>query len=219
MSIGSNLLRYSDKQKFVCADFETTGLVLHDSTPWQLAYDTFTLKDNLSSKNRYIWWSDLQVSKQAAIVTGFNYDTYKEKAEDPIKILEEFEDILYSKEYKVISQNWLGYDSMILNVMRRKLGKKEYYDYLYQPYKAYDTLALSKAIKKSITPDISSSNAFLAWQYKMLSLVEKGLKCSLGAMGKELQINFDEKGLHNAANDVMLNIEVFRKQVWSLELI
>jgi DNA polymerase III epsilon subunit-like protein len=198
---------------------ETTGLNLIHTLPWQLGYVTFTLNENLTEVNRYIWWPSLRVSADAARITRFNYQEYKDKAEDPAKVLEEFEDILYSESYKCISQNWLGYDSMIINSWRRALNLPIRYDYLYQPFKVYDTLCLSRAIKKGIKPDIGSSNAFLAWQYKMSSLREKGLKCSLGAIGKELQVEFDEAGLHDALKDVRLNREVFRKQIWSMELI
>jgi DNA polymerase III epsilon subunit-like protein len=217
--IGSNLLRYDKEQKYICGDVETTGLNLIYALPWQLGYTTFTLDNNLTEANRYIWWPNLKVSADAQRITRFNPQEYKEKAEDPTKVLEEFEDILYSESYKCVSQNWLGYDSMIINVWRRALGKKPYYDYLYQHFKVYDTLSLSRSIRKGIKPDTSSSNAFLAWQYKMQSIHEKNLKCSLGAIGKELGVQFDEAGLHDALKDVRLNREVFRKQVWSIELI
>jgi DNA polymerase III epsilon subunit-like protein len=219
MSIGTELLRYNNQQKFICPDCETTGLNLLYALPWQVGYVTFDLKNNLTKENRYIWWPDLKVSADAARITRFDYGYYKDKAEDPVKVLEELEDVLYSESYKVVSQNWLGYDSMIINSWRRALKLKPRYDYLYQPFKVYDTLAISRAIKKGIKPDTSSSNAFLSWQYKMQSIHQKGLKCSLGAIGKELGVVFDENSLHDALSDVLLNVEVFRKQVWNMELI
>lgn len=219
MSVGSNLLRYQKDQLFVCPDVETTGLNLIHTLPFQIGYATFTLEKNLTKESRYIWWPELRMSADAARITRFDYNFYKERAEDPKKVLEEFEDILYSESYKCVSQNWLGYDSMIINSWRRALGLKPRYDYLYQPFKVYDTLCLSRAIKKGLKPDTSSSNAFLAWQYKMQSIHQKGLKCSLGAMGKELGVEFNEGGLHEALTDVLLNVEVFRKQVWQMELV
>jgi DNA polymerase III epsilon subunit-like protein len=217
--IGSNFLRYNNNQLFVLPDSETTGLNLLYSLPWQLGYCIFSLKENISEKKRYIWWPNLRVSSDAARITRFNYKTYKENAEDPRKVLEEFEDILYSASYKCVSHNWLGYDSMIINSWRRELGLSIRYDYLYQPYKVYDTLCIARAIKKGIRPDTSSSDSFLAWQYKMSSLREKGLGCSLGAIGKEYGIKFDESKLHDSLKDIHLNREVFRKQVWEVELI
>jgi DNA polymerase III epsilon subunit-like protein len=219
MSIGTELLRYQKNQLFVDADLETEGLNCIYSRPWQIGYVKFTLDKNIEVVNRYIRWDNLKVSAKAAAITKFDINDYNNKAEDPKKVYEEFEDIVNSKSYKLVNQNWLGYDFMIENVWRRNIGLKPRNTYLYdQPYKVYDTLALSRAIKKQVKPDTSSSDAFLAWQYKMLSIRER-LRCGLGAIGKELGINFDESALHNAQNDTLLNAEVFRKQVWALELI
>lgn len=219
--IGASLLRYSDSQVYCLGDVETTGLNLYASLPWQLSYCTFTLKRNLEQHTHYIWWEGLQqkMSKGAARITRFDYYDYKDKAEDPAKVLAAFEERLYDPSTKVVSQNWLGYDNMIINVWRRALGLKPRYKYIHEPFKVYDTLALSRAIKKQIAPDTSSGPAFLAWQYRMLDLREKGLKCSLGAIGKELSVDFNEAALHSADTDVILNREVFRKQLWSLPLI
>jgi hypothetical protein len=38
-------------------------------------------------------------------------------------------------------------------------------------------------------------------------------------MGKELGVEFDAGNLHEALSDVLLNVEVFRKQIWQLELV
>lgn len=214
--IGAELIRYNKEQLYCCGDVETTGLNISYSLPWQLSYLTFTLDKDIQQRTQYIWWKDLKVGKQAALITRFDYNHYKENAEDPIRVLEEFEDTLYSKDYNIVSQNWLGYDSMIINVWRKQLGLKPRYDYMLG--RVYDTIALSKAIKLGLKPDISSDKAFLAWQFRMLGIVKKGLKTSLGVMGKELNVTFAETGLHDAKNDVLLNAGIFRKQVWMLEI-
>lgn len=218
MSIGSNLLRFNKTQKFACLDLETEGLNGIFSRPWQMGMVTFTQNQDLSESNRYIWWPDLKVGKRAAEITRFDYRAYKEKAEDPKKVLEEFEDIIYSKEYKVLNQNLLGFDLQIIGAWRRALGMEPYYDFIYEDFKVYDTLAFSRATKKGLSPDTSSSIAFLSWQYKILSLREK-LKCSLGAVSKEMGLVFDSNTLHDALFDVRLCKEVFKKQIWSMELI
>jgi len=117
-----------------------------------------------------------------------------------------------------LNQNWIGYDNQIYNVWRQGCGLRPYNDYLYEDFKVYDTLAVSRSIKKGIKPDTSSGKNFLAWQYRMLSIREK-LKCSLGAIGKELQIEVDDNQLHDALVDVRLCRQVFRKQVWAVELV
>lgn len=218
MSIGAELLRYNKKQKFAAPDLETESLHLGRARPYQLGMVEFTLDQDLKETNRYIWWADLNMSKGAAAITRFDYNFYKERAEDPKKVLEEFEDTIYSKSYKVVNQNYLGYDAMIINNWRRGLGLKPRNDYLHEDYKIYDTLAISRAIKKNITPDTSSGLNFLAWQYRMLSIKER-LKCSLGVIAKELGAEVDENRLHDAIFDVLMVKFVFKKQIWRLELI
>ncbi len=51
-----------------------------------------------------------------------------------------------------------------------------------------------------------------------LGIIESGLKTNLATMGKELGIEFDATGLHNAQNDIRLNIQVFRQLMWKLEI-
>jgi DNA polymerase III epsilon subunit-like protein len=218
MSIGENLLRFKKNQEFACFDLETESLNGVFSRPWQLGMVTFTQDKDLRETNRYIWWPDLKVSKRAAEVTRFNYQDYKNKAEDPKKVLEELEDTIYSKNHKVLNQNLLGFDCQVIAAWRRALGMEPYYDFIYEDFKVYDTLALSRATKKGVAPDTSSSIAFLSWQYKLLSLREK-LKCSLGAVSKEMGLVFDPNTLHDALFDVRLCKEVFKKQIWTMELV
>lgn len=215
--IGENLLRFQTQQLYAAIDLETENLNLVNGRPWQVGIVTFTLKENKGELDRYIWWPDLCVSKKAAQITQFNYQKYKERAEDPIKVLEEVEDIIFSKSYKIVNQNYLGFDAMVLNAWRRALGKKVYNDYLYEDFKVYDNLALSRAMKKGIKPDISSGINFLGWQYRMLSIREK-LKCSLGVMAKELGAEVDDSKLHEAVYDCYQAAGVFRKQIWAMEI-
>lgn len=216
--VGSNLLRYNSKQKFICPDTETENLSLIFGLPWQCSFIEFTINSEIQVHNHYIWWPDLKVSAKAAAITGFNHDLYKERAEDPAKILDKLESILYDPSYKIMSQNYLGFDSFIINNWRRKLGKKPLWDYIYQPFKIYDTVALSKMRKLGIKPDMSSGNNFLSQQYRLLGVVQKGLKTSLGTVGKEFKLELDESKLHDALYDVRLNIEIFKKTLWTIEI-
>lgn len=218
--LGENLLRYKTDQKFLIFDGETEGLNLRFSRPWQWSFAIFDAKNIYEEHDYLIKWDGLQVSAGAAAVTGFNMIRYKNEAKDPKEVLEKFEPYLLNPEYRKVFHNGLGFDSMIHNVWRRKLGLKPTYDWLYnQEFACYDTLALSKAYRLGITPDISSSSNFLAWQYKMLSKrLERGVKTNLAAMGREFELDFDEKNLHNAKFDIRLNIEVFRQLIWKLEI-
>lgn len=216
--IGANLLKYNYTQKYNLFDVETGGLNLISSIPTQVSWMIFSLKEQFELHDHYIYWpkSELPMSKGAAAVTRFNYDIYKERAEDPKKILEKFEDYLYSRDYKIVGHNILGYDTMIINAWRRKLGLKPRYDYILG--RTYDTLALSKAMKLDIKPDLTSDEAFLAWQYKILGIIKRGLRTSISNMLKEFNIQFNENELHNAGVDIIKNAEIFKKLIAVYEI-
>lgn len=222
--IGSGLLRYQKDQEYITFDCEASSLNLYSALPTQISFLTYTLNNDLESHNHYIYWSEneLRMSKGASRVTRFDYASYKERAEDSKKILEKAEDYIYSEKYIISAQNVLGYDSMILNNWRRKLGLKPRLDFALGSHndkiKVLDTLALSKAYKLSIKPDTSNPIAFLAFQYRMLDIVQRGLKTSISAMCKEFQIEFKEEEMHEALTDCIKNKEIFKQLVWKLEI-
>lgn len=210
--IGSDLLRYDKKRKYCVFDLETTGLNLAYALPWQLSYAVFTLERVLQQQTFYIWWDNLPISEGAARVTRFNYQVYKEAALDPQDVLGSLEAHILDPEIWPVGHNLLGYDCMIHAVWRRKLGLSE--DYSYLP-RVFDTVALSKAYKKGIPVDRTNP---LAFQFRALSVVERGLKTNLAAMGREFGIQFEEQRLHDASVDIRLNIEVFKQLLWKVEI-
>jgi lipopolysaccharide assembly outer membrane protein LptD (OstA) len=216
--IGVELLRYNKTQEYITLDTETESLNTVYAKPFQVSFSVWTLDGQKEFHDYFVWWENLRMSAGAAAITKFNYDEYKSKARDPKEILEIVESYLHNPKYKIAAQNFLGYDSMILNAWRRALGMKPIYDYLYQPFKTYDTIALSKAYKKQIKLDTSSSNNFLAHQYRLIDYVEKGLKTSIGIMSKEFGIAVDESRLHTADYDIIQNVEIHKKLIWLLEI-
>lgn len=216
--IGANLLRYNDTREFLGFDLEGSGLTLCGALPTQVSFATFTLKKDIEIVDRYIYWSeaDLRMSRGAAAVTRFNRAQYEERAEDPRKVLEMFEDNLYSKSKYPVGHNILGYDSMLINNWRRKLGLKPRYDYLVGH--CYDTNALYKAYKLNMIPDLSSDINFLAWQYKSLSYYKQGFKSGISTALKEFKICISEDELHEASTDTIAVKEIFRQIVWKLEI-
>lgn len=216
--IGSELLRYNKSQLYITPDTETEGVNCVYSRPFQVSFVIWSLEGEKEFHNYFIKWDDLRMSRDAARITNFANTGYYEKARDAREILEITESYLHNPIYKIAGQNFLGYDSMIMNAWRRALGMKPVYDYLYQPYKVYDTIALSKAYKKGIKLDTSSSSNFLAHQYRLLDYVEKGLKTSISTMNKELGITLDESRLHTADYDIVQNAEIHKKLIWLLEV-
>jgi DNA polymerase III alpha subunit (gram-positive type) len=210
--IGQDLLRYNKEQKYLVWDLETTGLCLGYALPWQLSYQLFTLDKVLEEQNFYIWWDNLPISADAARITRFDHHEYKRQALEPDKVLKSFEAMLYDPSIRSVFHNGLGYDCMIHNVWRRKVGLKE--DYSYLP-RSFDTVCLSKAYKKGFK---IPKDDFFSFQMKLSRYVERGLKTNLAAMGREFKIDFNADLLHDAKQDIRLNAEVFKQLIWKLEI-
>lgn len=210
--IGSELLRYSSNQEYVIFDFETTGLNLFYDIPWQCSFIVCTLDRIIESHDYYIKWDGLNISRGAAAITGFNLEEYKRLARDPKEILDIFETEMRPASRIPLGHNIIGYDAMIHQTWRRKLGLLIDYSYL---KRSLDTNALSKAYKKGFVVDRSD---LLAFQFKMLNYHERGLKSSLSTMAKEFGISFNEGDLHKGQKDIELNWRVWKKLVWSIEI-
>jgi DNA polymerase III epsilon subunit-like protein len=206
------LLRFKNKQKYIVLDVETEGLNLVSSRSWQCSWIVAEGKKIVSKHDKYIKWPDLKVSEGAAKVTGFSFEDYSRHAEDPKKCFDELSVYLYNPEYLIIGQNLLGFDVYMINVWRKALGMNSDYSFL---DRIIDTKSLSTAIFKQILPDKSN---FLSWQYKVLNHREKGLKTSQAFMLKHYNIPHDPKMLHNSLYDVEMTFEIFKKQIYDIEV-
>lgn len=208
--IGTNLHRYYEG-KFIVPDFETENLTLRYNRPWMAAWLIADNKKIYESKCRYIKWDDLDVSPDAARLTRFNRLEYSRLARPPADVLAELDADLYNPEYKNVWHNPLSFDVYIHDYLRLLMGLPS--DFSYLP-RLVDTNCVSKAYLKGIKPDLTN---FLAWQYKMTDLREKGLKTNLGAMCKNLSIPFDDGKAHDGAYDVQKNLELYKELVYKVE--
>jgi DNA polymerase III epsilon subunit-like protein len=208
-----DLLRFKFDQKYVIFDTETEGLNLVSSKPWQLAWIEATGKKITKKQNRFLMWDDLNVSEDAAKVTGFNYGSYVKKAEDPLVVYKEFMDLISQDDVIIVGQNLLGYDIYILGVIARKLGLNIDYSFV---NRIFDTKAIATALAKgNKTPD---KDDFMAWQIKWLHYRERGLRTNQKRLLEHYDIKFDEKKLHDALYDIEKNFEIFMKQLWELDI-
>ena len=66
----------------------------------------------------------MNVSADAARITRFDYNLWKEKAKNTLEVLELFESYLYNPEYIIIGANLFGYDVYVINTLRKMLGLK-----------------------------------------------------------------------------------------------
>lgn len=208
-----DLLRFKFNQKYIIFDTETEGLNLVTSKPWQLAWIEAEGKQIKKKQNRFLMWEDLNVSEDAARVTGFDYKSYVKQAEDPAVVYKEFIDLINQDDVMIIGQNLLGYDIYILGVIARQLGLKIDYSFV---NRIFDTKAIATALAKgNKTPD---NDDFASWQIKWLNYRERGLKSNQKYLLEYYNIDFDPKKLHDALYDIEKNFEIFLKQIWELEI-
>jgi len=208
-----DLLRFKFDQKYVIFDTETEGLNLVTSKPWQLAWIEATGKKITKKQNRFLKWDDLNVSEDAAKVTGFDKKEYESKAEDPAVVFKEFMGLISQDDVIVVGQNILGYDLYMLGVIARNLNIIMDYSFINN---CFDTKAIATALAKgNKTPD---KDDFIGWQIKWLHYRERGLKTNQKFLLQHYEIDFNEAKLHDALYDIEKNFEIFQKQLWELDI-
>jgi DNA polymerase III alpha subunit (gram-positive type) len=206
------LLRFKRFQKYIILDCETEGLNLVHSKPWQCSWIIAEGNKIISKHDRYIHWDFLNVSPDAARITGFCKNDYARRAEDPLVVWQDLSRYLLDPQYIVIGQNLLGFDVYMLNVWLKNIGLES--DYSYIP-RVIDTKSLAAAIFKNI---IIPKEDLISWQYKLLNHREKGMKTSQAHLLKHYNIPHDPKQLHNALYDVEMTFQIFLKQIYDIEV-
>jgi DNA polymerase III epsilon subunit-like protein len=208
----SNLLRFNKKQKYIVFDTETESLALALARPWQLSWMVYENNKITKNEDHLLYWRDLNVSADAARITRFDYNNWKEKAKDPKEVLELFESYLYNPEYLIVGANLFGYDVYVINTLRRLLGFKSDFSYL-------DRVLDIQCIQKGIYMGLKTvPENRTAWQYQMYHYVKKGVKTSVKHLAGLYDIPYDENRAHDAEYDNWLCIEIFKKQILTIEI-
>jgi DNA polymerase III epsilon subunit-like protein len=209
-----SLLRFKRNQKYMIFDFETCNLNLcsQENKPWQLGF-VLCRGNKIEEKYNYlIRWDNLNISGDAAKITGFNRAKYQSQAVDALEVLNFMERYLYDPEYIKVGHNLLGFDIYIHSIFRKCLNKSPDFSYLNN---LIDTLCLAKAIHEDIR---APKEKILSWQFKLNSLILKGKKSSINALCKYYDIKVDETKLHDAVYDVEMNFKIFQKQIHEIEI-
>ena len=195
------MLKYD--QKYIVFDTETEGLNLHSSKPWQIAWIVCQGYKTLETHNRFLSFDDLEIPDIVKKLTGFSWETYNKKKEDPETVLADFEEYLYDPQYKIIGQNLLGFDVYMIAERQRMFGRKRDHSYF---DRIYDTRALGKAHRENL--DKPKDN-FLSWQYKIINDRTLKSKVSQIQLLKYFSIDFDENKLHDALYDIEMCYKIF----------
>ena len=210
--MNNSLLRFNRKQKYIIFDTETEGLNLVKSKPWQAAWIVAEGSKIIKKYDKLIKWDNLNVSKDAARISGFDKRYYEDNAEDPKSVWKEFSKYLYDDSYLIVGQNLLGFDVYMIDVWRKLIGEPLLQDYI---NRIIDTKAIATAIEKESPVE---KKDFIYWQYRWLNHRERGLKTSQLTLLKKYGIDFDQKRLHDALYDIEMNFEIFHKQLYDIEL-
>lgn len=201
-------------KRIVLFDTETEGLNLRTARPWQIAWVVMKNGKVIDKEMHYLAWEDLNVSKEAAKITGFDKKEYDKKKEDPKDVINKFWELIYEPDVVVAGQNILGFDIFILNVARREVGYLEDYGFL---WKCIDTVSLSRAYLTDFRR--SSSETVVEFCYKMLNHKLKGrVSVKLSVMLAKFGIKYEEDKLHDALVDTEMTGQLFLRLVRSLGL-
>lgn len=209
-----HLLRFDKGKKFTFIDCETENLCLHPSQnlAWQIGMIKAEGDKKLDEKDLLVKWDrPINVSKAAARITRFSPIKHRENAVHMDELFPTVKDWLDSADY-IVGHNILGFDIYLIKHMYERAG--ESYEYLMD--KIIDTMCVAKGVKLGLRFD--SETSFLVYQYKMLDIRKKGLKTNLAGLGKEYQIDHDYENLHDAVNDLELNLKVWNKLKWQMEI-
>jgi DNA polymerase III epsilon subunit-like protein len=208
----NNLLRFNFRQKYIIMDFETEGLSLALTKPWQLSWLVYEDNKIVKNEDHFLYWKDLNISADAARITRFDYNLWKEKAKDPATILKEFESYIYNPDYLIVGANLFGFDLYVHNTMRRYLSLKSDFSYI---DRVLDIQCIQKGIYmglKSVPEDRT------AWQYQMNNYVKKGIKTSVKHLCGLYGIPYDENKAHDARQDNIYCLEIFKKQILTIDI-
>lgn len=212
-----HLLRYNQKVTYALIDLETFNLCLHffQNRPWQVGVLKVQGEKVIDAKDIRVKWPDaphLKIGKEAAIITRFDPILHNKLAILPEEAFKKFWPVLESVDY-IIMHNGLKFDLYLLKCWAELMGKP----WKWMMPKIIDTKAIAQGIKMNI-PYKPKEDNFLEYQYRMANAVVKGIKTSLKTLGPELGITHDYNNLHDAIVDLELNLKVWNKLKYQLEL-
>ena len=207
-------LRFDKDKEYVFIDCETLNLCLNSchNLPWQIAMLKVVGDKKIAEKNFYIKWdTKLQISADAARITRFNPKVLEKRGLTPEEVFPTIEDWLDNADY-IVGHNILGFDLYLIKDYYKYMGK----EYRHLVNKIIDTNCIARGIKYDVHYKIGQD--LTEYQYRMLHERRKGIKTNLTHMGKEFEINHDYSKLHDAIVDLELNLKVWNKLKWQIEL-
>lgn len=211
-----NWLRFNKLAKIAVLDFETFNLGLNFQTnrPWQVGALKVIGETIQEEVDCCIKWEDckFKIGDGAAKVTKFNQRKFDELAISPDEAFPKFWPLLKWAD-RIIIHNGLRFDMYLIKGYAEYMGE----DWSFVLDKIIDTKAVAQGIKLN-RPYQPNQDNWIEYQYRMATDHTKGIKTNLTTLGKEFGIPFDYDTLHDGLNDVKLNLLVWNKLKWQIEL-
>ena len=197
------------KHTLVFMDLETfnVNLNFYNNRPWQVGMIKVIRKDVVAeSCDRMVKWDcGLKISDEAARITRFDKRKFNKLAEDQAEVFPMVYEWLDSCDY-IVGHNILGFDMYLIRDWCKIHGKP--YAHLFK--KCIDTLSIGRGIRTEYYFKKEEGN-FFDYQSRMLTHRVKGIRTSLTELGKYYNIDHDYSTLHDAINDLKLNLKIWRK--------
>lgn len=212
-----HLIRFNKQAKFSFIDIETYNLCLSldYNRPWQIAIVNVEGEKIVNEKDLYIKWPEhehIKCSEEAAKINHYNPEKIEKLGKSPEEILEIVDKDLKNSDF-VCGHNVLGFDLYLLRSLYNAYSK----DWKFIVDKTIDTLALARGLKMDIKY-LPESDDFTNYQFKMINTFKKGVKTSLQVLAKEYDIPFDPAKLHDALYDLRINVDVWNKLKYQIDL-
>ncbi len=214
-----HLLRYNNKVTYAFVDLETFNLCLsfRQNRPWQAGVLKVRGEEILEALDVRIktTWPDaphLKIGEGAAIVTRFNQAAHDAVAIEQKEAFRKFWPILKEADY-IVMHNGLKFDLYLLKDWAEMMGE----DWKFIVPKVIDTKSIAQGVKMQINYNPQKDD-FLEYQYRMANIVAHGIKTRLELLGKEFGIEHDYERLHDAIVDLELNLKVWNRLKYQIEI-
>jgi len=209
-----DLLRFDKASTYVFIDAETLNLCLNycHNLPWQIGMIKFVGQKRIADKDIYIKWdTDLKISDDAARITRYSQSKVDRLGIKPEAAFPTIKDWLDNADY-IVGHNTLGFDLYLIKEYYKMMGESS--GHLYSKF--IDTNAIARGVKMGIP--YKNGDCLMQYQYISMHTKQKGIKSNLIALGKEFGIEHDYDKLHDALVDLELNVKVWDKLKWQIDI-
>ena len=213
----SHLLRFRKDVTYSLIDLETFNLALNfqENRPRQVGLLEIKGEEIINTLDLNVNWPEdphLKMGEGAIKHTKYVQAEHDRTAIHHKEAFAQFWPILCRTDY-ILGHNILGFDIYLLKGWAELMGK----EWKWMVPKIIDTDALARGYKLNIPYDPKKHN-LTEYQYRLGGTIVRGCKTNLTAMGKEFSIEHDYDSLHSALSDIELNLKVWNKLKYKIEI-